>query len=226
MTEIYLASGNAHKVEEISTMLAASGLRVKVHSAKVLGGMPEVDENGDTFAANAKLKAQALLPMAPVGSFVLADDSGLAVNALGGAPGIYSARYAERVAPSGTNRHYEKLSQQAYARPWEALSTDEKNNVTLLAELVGIDSDRRTAEFVCVFSLLGTDGTCETFAGVCLGSIVEEPRGDTGFGYDPYFVPVGFEQTFAELGAEVKNRLSHRSKAVQALATWLQARSA
>ncbi len=218
---IYLATGNAHKVEEIAAMLTASGLDVSVQSAKALGGMPEVDENGDTFAANARLKAAALLSAAPEGSYVLADDSGLAVDILGGDPGIFSARYAERVAPSGPNRHYEKLSQHAYSRAWGELSTDEQNNVTLLAELDGIAAEKRTARFVCVFSLLGQDGTEQTFAGECSGTIIGKPRGGTGFGYDPYFIPEGYEQTFAELGADIKNRLSHRSKAVAKLAKWL-----
>lgn len=195
--DIYLATSNAHKVAEIATMLDAKGLTVSVHSAKAIGGMPPVEENGDTFEANARLKAEALLPQLPDGAFAMADDSGLCVDALDGAPGIYSARF------SGSG------------------ATDADNNAKLLTELSGVPTEKRTAHFACVFVLLGKDGSEATFQGTCPGRIVEQPHGKAGFGYDPLFVPNGYGQTFAELGADVKNKISHRARAVEALARWL-----
>ncbi|MGE9292918.1 MAG: RdgB/HAM1 family non-canonical purine NTP pyrophosphatase [Puniceicoccales bacterium] len=197
-TTIYLATGNAHKVEEIAAMLAASGLPVKVESAKALGGMPEVDENGKTFAANARLKAEALASKLPEGTWALADDSGLCVNILSGAPGILSARYA------GIG------------------STDDDNNRRLMDELAMVPATRRAAKFVCCFVLLDRQGREHIFTGVCPGRIIQTRRGLGGFGYDPLFVPEGYEETFAQLGEEVKNSISHRARAVQALIEWLK----
>ncbi|MEM9226851.1 MAG: RdgB/HAM1 family non-canonical purine NTP pyrophosphatase [Verrucomicrobiota bacterium] len=199
VTDIYLATGNAHKVEEIAAMLAATVPDARVHSAKALGGMPHVDETGDTFLANARLKAHALLPLLPEGTYALADDSGLCVDALDGAPGVISARY------SGLN------------------ATDADNNAKLLRDLADIPTEQRTARFVCVFCLLAEDGSEQVFEGACPGRMIDAPRGVTGFGYDPLFVPEGYTDTFAELGAEIKNRLSHRARAVEKLTVWLRA---
>ncbi|MEM8549282.1 MAG: RdgB/HAM1 family non-canonical purine NTP pyrophosphatase [Verrucomicrobiota bacterium] len=198
-TAIYLATGNAHKVEEIADMLATSVAGVGVHSAKSLGGMPEVDETGETFVANARLKAEALLPLLPEGAYALADDSGLCVDALGGAPGVISARYSGLTA------------------------TDADNNAKLLRELADVPTEQRTAQFVCVFCLLGKDGSEQVFEGACPGKMIDAPRGENGFGYDPLFVPDSYTRTFAELGAETKNRISHRARAVERLAAWLAA---
>jgi XTP/dITP diphosphohydrolase len=132
---------------------------------------------------------------------IIADDSGLEVEALSGAPGIYSTRYAGKNA------------------------TDEQNVKKLLSELAGADAKtrQRTARFRCVIALARAGKLLDTFNGAVEGTIADSPRGSRGFGYDPIFVPNGFEQTFAELPAEVKNRISHRAKAIRALAARLAA---
>ncbi len=198
---IYIATGNAHKVDEIATMLADAQVAVQVESAAPLGGMPAVEETGKTFVANARLKAAALAPQLPEGDWVLADDSGLVVDILGGAPGVRSARYAGVGA------------------------SENENNDRLMDELAMVPRNRRTARFICCFVLRNSEGEEHVFNGECAGRIVIRPRGRSGFGYDPLFAPDGYDQTLAELGPEVKNRLSHRSKAVQELVNWLQARA-
>lgn len=185
MPQIVAATGNAHKVEEMQAILAPLG--IEVLSAKAVGGMPEVVEDGDTFAANAIKKAVEAAQV--LGRPVLADDSGLEVFALGGEPGIYSARYA----CEGGN--------------------DGRNVRKLLGRLDG--QTDRAARFVCVIALASPGGLIGTAEGEVRGHIIHEPRGSNGFGYDPVFVPEGFEQTFAELPGEVKNRLSHRGNALQ-----------
>ncbi len=185
MPQIVAATGNAHKVEEIQAILAPLG--IEVLSAKAVGGMPDVVEDGDTFAANAIKKA--VEAARALGRPVLADDSGLEVFALGGEPGIYSARYAGE----GGN--------------------DGRNVRKLLGRLDG--QTDRAARFVCVIALASPAGLIGTAEGEVRGHIIHEPRGDGGFGYDPVFVPEGFTQTFAELPGEVKNRLSHRGNALQ-----------
>lgn len=188
---IILATGNTHKVTEFDGLLCDLGIRVD--SAAVCGGMPEVAENRSDFAGNAELKARALAGVAPANAWVLADDSGLEVEALGGAPGIYSARYAG------------------------AGAGDEANVAKLLWALQGMPPERRGARFRCLLCLLREKGGCEFFEGVCPGRVAEEPAGAGGFGYDPVFIPEGYERTFAELGEAVKARLSHRANAVLAL---------
>lgn len=200
---IILATGNAHKAEEIGTLLRALGAPCEVLSAQTVGGMPDVDENADSFEGNALLKAQALLTKLKAGStqpaqrcYVLADDSGLVVEALGGAPGIHSARYA------GAN------------------ATDAANNALLLHNLANVN-DRRAA-FVCCFALLHTDGTQTVFHGHCEGTIAPAASGAGGFGYDPLFIPEGYAQSFAELGSAVKNTISHRTRCCEQLAAFLK----
>lgn len=199
--QIIIATGNAHKVLELEQLLA--GLEVQVESATVVGGMPEVEETGQTFAANALLKAEALRAIAPASAYVLADDSGLEVDALDGAPGVYSARYA------GPN------------------SSDADNRNQLLAALVGVGVGAgvaaRTARFRCVLCLLGPKGEAQYFEGSCEGSITEAERGKEGFGYDSIFLPEGYSETFGELGESVKHHLSHRAVAVHALRDFLSA---
>ncbi|MEO0796687.1 MAG: RdgB/HAM1 family non-canonical purine NTP pyrophosphatase [Verrucomicrobiota bacterium] len=196
---IVVATGNAHKTEEIAAALARQGCAVTVVSARELGGMPEVDENGNTFEANARLKVEALQAKAGTSDWILADDSGLEVEVLDGAPGIYSARYA------GPN------------------ATDADNNAKLLRELGCTPSPCRKARFVCTLVLLG-GGVDAVFNGVCAGRMLEQAAGNAGFGYDPLFVPDDYEQTFAELGSSVKDEISHRARACQQLAGWLNAR--
>lgn len=191
MRQLIVATGNAHKTQEFAQLLAESDFEVQ--SAAVCGGMPEVDENGATFAANAELKAQALRKLAPQEAWVLSDDSGLEVDALDGAPGIYSARYA---GPS---------------------ATDVDNVEKLLGALSNISRTERTARFRCVLSLIDPDGQVLVFDGTCEGHISDQPSGASGFGYDPVFVPVGYDKSFAELGEAIKGQLSHRAKAVEAL---------
>lgn len=199
MNSIYLASGNAHKAEEIAAMFRAQGIENPLFSARAIGGMPDVDENAGSFAGNALLKAQALAALVPEGGWVLADDSGLQVDALDGEPGVYSARYAG------------------------AEATDADNMQKLLHALEGVaDADRR-ARFVCVLVLL-RKGAVEvtSFAGSCEGHIIHKAKGDQGFGYDPVFVPDGYDKTFAELGPSIKDKLSHRARAVEKLIHFLK----
>ena len=195
--QIIIATGNAHKVLELEQLL--SDLNLRVDSARVAGGMPEVEETGKTFEANAKLKADALRALAPKEFYVLADDSGLEVDFLNGAPGVYSARYAGLGA------------------------SDETNLNKLLTSLRGVEPPKRTARFRCVLCLLTPDGATNYFDGSCEGAIAEAPRGSQGFGYDPVFIPQGYEESFGELGEAVKSHLSHRAQAVQALRNFLAA---
>ena len=184
--ELLAATGNAHKVDEMRAILAPAGVRLL--SARDVGGLPEVDEDGATFRENAIKKACAIA--AATGRRVIADDSGLEVAALDGAPGVRSARYAG----AGGN--------------------DGRNVAKLLAALDG-RSDRR-ARFVCVVAVAGPEGLVGTAEGEVRGSIGDQPRGQGGFGYDPVFIPDGYEQTFAELPAEVKNAMSHSGRALAA----------
>jgi XTP/dITP diphosphohydrolase len=180
-------------------MFAAAALPWAVEGAAAIGGMPPVEETAVTFSGNALLKARALQKLAPAGAWVLADDSGLEVQALGGAPGIYSARYAGAGAPDGANT--EKL----------------------LRELEIIPRAARAARFVCVLALLGPGGEEKIFEGECRGRIGRTLAGGGGFGYDPVFFPDGLDKTFAELGDDVKNKISHRARALQKLFNHLQA---
>lgn len=198
--KIYLASGNAHKAAELQALAAASGLPVAILSARAVGGMPPVEEDAGTFVGNARKKALALRARLPADGWALADDSGLCVDALHGAPGVDSAYYA---GPQGDGA---------------------ANLAKLIGTLRDVPAERRGAEFRCVLVLIAPDGGERVFEGVCRGRLRREPRGGAGFGYDPLFVPEGFEQTYSELGDEVKNRVSHRARAWQRLASWLGGR--
>ena len=187
MLQILAATTNQHKIREFQAMLDASADsgRVNIISPDTIKGFPEIVENGSSFEENARIKAGAAARYADMAAF--ADDSGLEVKALGGAPGIYSARYA------GKNASYpEKMAK-------------------LLAELKNFD-DRR-ARVVCVIALAYRGDIVETFRGEVTGTIAPEPRGTEGFGYDPIFIPDGYDRTFGELGEEVKSKLSHRARA-------------
>lgn len=203
---IFLASGNARKAEEIQAMADASqsgqppgGFRVEVVPASEVGGMPEVQEDTGTFLGNARKKAAALHARVPQG-WVVADDSGLCVDALGGAPAVESAYYA---GPAGDSK---------------------ANLAKLVSAMAGVPDERRGAEFVCVLVLRGPGGLEGTFEGRCRGRLAASPRGGGGFGYDPLFIPEGFEATLAEVPAEVKNRVSHRGRAWAECVGWLAAR--
>lgn len=195
---VLLATGNAHKAEEFSRMFREAGLPCEVLPATAIGGMPRVEENAGTFAGNARLKAEALRRSAPAGLWVLADDSGLSCDALGGAPGVDSAVYAGSRA------------------------TDAENRAKLLAALGGVPPARRTARFTCHLVLLGPAGEDMEFTGHCEGEVLEAERGAGGFGYDALFVPRGHDRTFAEIPAAEKDELSHRARAFAALAAWIR----
>jgi len=228
---LLLATRNAHKTGEIRAIL---GGRFRFLTLNDFPTAPTVIEDAATFAGNATKKAVELAKwLAEIQSskfkvqgskrFVLADDSGLEVDALNGAPGVHSARFAalgrsadgSSASPSGN-------------------SPDADNNAKLLRLLKDVPPEKRTARFHCVIALTPVlpekvevaspvcfadecDMQTELFDGVCEGRMLFEPRGRNGFGYDSLFVPVGFEQTFAELGDTTKNQLSHRSKALQKL---------
>jgi len=202
--KLYLASANANKAAEFQALAAAAGrpggaAPLEIAAASEIGGMPAVVEDAGTFAGNALKKVRALRGRLPAGGWALADDSGLCVEALGGAPGVESAYYA-------------------------GPRSDPAANLAKLVEAVrGVPGGRRGAEFVCVLALLGPRGPARLFEGRCAGRLVREPRGRGGFGYDPLFAPEGFEATLAEMPPELKNRLSHRGRAWAACAAWLAA---
>jgi XTP/dITP diphosphohydrolase len=212
--KILIATRNAHKVQEIRAIL---GGQFQFLTLNDFLNAPKVIEDKDTFAGNAAKKAGELAgwlaakETAP--DFVLADDSGLEVDALNGAPGVHSARFA--------------------ARDSKENSPDADNNSKLLRLLKDVPAGKRAARFRCVIALTpvtsGKAGNASPVCyaeepeqtqlcdGACEGKIIFEPRGKNGFGYDPLFVPNGFNETFAELGDDVKNKISHRSKALEKL---------
>jgi len=198
-----LASGNAHKAAELQGLADGSsggGVgRIEIVSARAVGGMPAVDEDTGTFVGNARKKARALRTKIPADAWALADDSGLWVEELGGAPGVESAYYA---GPQGDGA---------------------ANLAKLVATMRGVPEGRRGAHFVCVLFIAGPRGEEMIFEGRCTGRLADEPRGGAGFGYDPLFVPDGYDVSFAELGDAVKNGISHRAGAWAGVATWLRA---
>lgn len=189
---LVVASRNRHKVEEIRAILR--DLPFEVVSIADLGDFPEVVEDGETFAENARKKAMQTMEW--VRELVVADDSGLEVDALQGAPGVRSARFA---APPGES------------------STDAANNAKLLQLLAHVPPENRGAQFRCVMALAVPGGDVHFAEGICRGIIGFEPRGDQGFGYDPLFIVPELGKTFAELGPEVKNRIGHRARALAGL---------
>ncbi|MCE9613054.1 MAG: RdgB/HAM1 family non-canonical purine NTP pyrophosphatase [Lentisphaerae bacterium] len=189
--KLLVSTRNPHKLDELLAIVARPGLVLL--SMREFPDLPEVIEDGETFDANARKKAVTLA--LATGHWTLGDDSGLEVPALGGEPGVYSARYAG-----------EPVSYPA-------------NNAKLLARL-GDGTDRR-ARFRCVLALSDPSGHARTVEGRCEGVITEAPRGTHGFGYDPVFVPEGHHQTFAELDPAYKNKISHRAAALRAAdAAW------
>jgi XTP/dITP diphosphohydrolase len=196
--QLLIATRNAHKTREFAEIL---GKEFEVCDFSSVPDALEVEETGATFEENAVLKALATSQDRHL--FVVADDSGLEVDALDGAPGIHSARYSGQDA------------------------TDQQNVDMLLSDLArrNVSPPKRTARFRCVIALARDGKLLKAFEGIVDGIIVDLPRGEHGFGYDPIFVPNGFDRTFAELPAETKNKISHRAQAARKLAHYLITRS-
>ncbi|AIF43279.1 XTP/dITP diphosphatase [Virgibacillus sp. SK37] len=194
MKEIIIATKNKGKADEFKSFFKKYGVSVKslLDFQEV---MPDVDETGSTFEENAALKAEEISAMLSIP--VLADDSGLVIDALNGEPGIYSARYA--------------------GEP----KNDQANLNKVLQELQNVPKDNRKARFVCVLAI-AMPGEATVFrTGYCEGEIAFSPRGEHGFGYDPIFIPQGCNYTMAELSAKEKNEISHRSNAINQLEDWI-----
>ncbi|HBU59075.1 MAG TPA: non-canonical purine NTP pyrophosphatase, RdgB/HAM1 family [Verrucomicrobiales bacterium] len=203
-TQVLIASNNPHKADEIQKLLGSDYLCL---SLRDFPDAPPVVEDANTFAGNAVKKALSLVNWLKINNgkiegWILADDSGLEVDALEGEPGIYSARYA-----SDNNQN----------------CSDEANNSKLLGKLKGIEPSQRTARFRCVIALakIGEYAQPQIFNGICEGQISEAASGVNGFGYDPLFIPKNFNNSFGELDSEIKNLLSHRASALHQLKEWL-----
>jgi XTP/dITP diphosphohydrolase len=230
MTTLLIATRNAHKVREIKAILGAPFLFLTLND---FPAAPQVREDADTFAGNAAKKAGELArwlasrpPVTgPSPQFVIADDSGLEVDALNGAPGVHSARFA------ALDRSADSLSAGATSN-----SPDAENNAKLLRCLQNVPLEKRTGRFRCVMALVpvpeahfesaspvcyADEFAAQTFEGACEGRIQFAPSGRGGFGYDPLFVPGGCSQSFAELGEDVKNQLSHRAQALAKLKAFM-----
>jgi XTP/dITP diphosphohydrolase len=186
---LHLASGNPHKSAELSALARAARLPLEIVSAGAAGGMPAVPEDTGTFTGNARQKALALQARLPAGAWVLADDSGVCVDALEGGPGVESAYYAG--APADAAANLAKLARVMREVP----------------------AERRGAQFCCVLLMRGPGNAEFVFEGVCRGRLLREPRGGAGFGYDPLFAPDGYAQSYAELGDALKAVISHRARA-------------
>jgi XTP/dITP diphosphohydrolase len=198
MRRVLVASSNPGKLRDFTA--AASQYGIEIAPVPEFASLPQVEETGETFEANARLKAEHY-SLAMAHELVLADDSGLEVDVLNGAPGVRSARFAADDAPSG-------------------VPSDAQNNTRLLRELSAVPDDRRTARFVCVIAA-ARDGTLlATFSGESQGMILRAPRGSSGFGYDPLFFVPDIGKTFAELAPEEKAAISHRGRAFRNFLQW------
>jgi len=194
-SELLIATRNEGKLIEVREML--SELPLQFLSLRDFPDTVTVDETATSFAENASLKARGYALQ--TGAFTLADDSGLEVDALGGEPGVRSARYAGEAASD-----FDRVQR-------------------LLSNLAGFDRTARTARFVAAIAIADPQGTILNLSiGTCEGTITETPRGENGFGYDPIFIPRGYEQTFAELGSDIKNRISHRADALEQTGEYLR----
>lgn len=189
---IFLASGNSHKIEELGQLLSELGIALK--STLDFPGAESVEEDRPDLEGNALKKARHWFQKTGLPS--LSDDTGLEVDALNGAPGVYSARYA------GEDASYE-------------------DNVNKLLSEIGGHTNR-SAQFRTVVAYIDSEGKEHLFEGICRGEIISEKRGEKGFGYDPVFLPKGYEKTFAELSSEEKNKISHRGIAVQKFLRYLK----
>ncbi len=195
---IVAASRNKHKIEEIEAITSKFGMKL---ISRDEAGIPkfEIEEDGETFEENSFKKANEIMKIC--GCTTLADDSGLMADYLGGAPGVYSARFAGEKAD------------------------DEANNRKLLKLLENVDGSDRNAKFVSVITMVFPDGSSLVARGECHGRILREAAGENGFGYDPLFVPDGYDKSFAQLSPEEKNRISHRAAALVELERLLKERA-
>jgi len=200
---ILVATSNAGKLRDFAG--AAQQFEVEVRALPTFSSLPPVIEDGGTFKANARKKAEHYSRAAP-GEIIIADDSGLEVDALGGAPGVHSARYAAQLSGSAGN------------------SSDAENNARLLRELQNVPEDHRSARFVCVLAAARDRQTLATFRGTAEGVILRAARGTHGFGYDPLFYFPDLQKTFAELTPEEKAHVSHRGRAFRKFLAWLSAK--
>ena len=191
--DIVVASRNPGKVAELKELLNA--LSVTIFSLDDFDSIPELAEDGATYEENALKKARAVYEA--TGKFALADDSGLEVDALQGAPGVHSARFGG-----------------------EGL-TDHERSMKLLEQLRDVPDEERGATFQCRLAIVGPRGMEKVVSGSCRGSIIQAPRGGSGFGYDPIFLPFEYSHTFAELSPEIKNKISHRGRALEKAALFL-----
>ena len=209
MKRVLVATSNPGKIRDL--IGAASAHNVSIGTLPGFAALPEVIEDGATFEANARKKAEHYSKYAE-GELVIADDSGLEVDALGGAPGVRSARYAED-EKSG-------IAEQRGAPELAPNSCDEANNARLLRELHEVPDEFRTARFVCVIAVARNGHALAAFHGRAEGLILRSPRGSNGFGYDPLFSFAEIGKTFAELTAEEKSRYSHRGAAFRQFLQW------
>ena len=199
---IILATGNDHKKREIGEILREAGVSSEILTMREAGADLDIEETGTTFEENALQKARAVYDALSAkgeasDDYVLADDSGIEIDALNGEPGVYSARYLGEDTP-----HSEK-------------------NADLLRRLKDVPDEKRTARFVCAVACVFPDGSSETVRETMEGTIAHESKGTAGFGYDPIFIYEGFDKTNGELTPEEKNAISHRGKAFRAIAAHL-----
>jgi XTP/dITP diphosphohydrolase len=195
LSELLIGTRNAGKILELQSLLSALP-QLRLRGLTEFPAIADVEETGRTFTENAALKAREYAKQ--TGLWALADDSGLEVEALGGAPGVYSARYAG------------------------AGASDEDRIERLLDNLSQSGDAARRARFVCVIAISDPHGEIANLStGICTGAIAHAPRGTNGFGYDPVFVPDGYEQTFGELSAKIKEQISHRARALEAARSFL-----
>lgn len=194
-TKVVIASRNEHKIDEMRRILNEAGLSLDLVGIQEFPDLPDVDETGTTFAENALLKAREICAF--TGLPAIADDSGLCVDALGGMPGIFSARWA------GTH------------------GNDLANLQLLLAQISHVVPDRRTASFRCAAAIVMPSGAEEVVEGIMAGRLIDTPRGTNGFGYDPIFIAEGYSITTAEMDSASKDAISHRGRAIAALAPTL-----
>ncbi|HLR62629.1 MAG TPA: XTP/dITP diphosphatase [Lentibacillus sp.] len=195
MNEMIIATKNSGKAKEFKTFFAEYGIKA-VSLSELSHEIEDIEETGSTFEKNAELKAEQIAEL--LQSPVLADDSGMVVDALDGRPGVFSARFA--------------------GEPKD----DQKNIDKVLAELLDVEAANRTARFVCVLAVSAPGEETVFRKGYCDGRIADTQAGHNGFGYDPIFIPKGYSETMAQLSSDVKNQISHRSDAIRQLRDWVK----